>query len=327
MRCVVTGAMGFVGLNVTRQMAERGHEVIAIGRQQPDAWVERFLAPVQERVIFRCADVGERGVLGRVLAGEAIDAVIHAAVITATTEQVEREASVEIVAVNVGGTMEALELARAHGARLIYVSSPAAIGDVPHSAQINEDTATTPASIYGITKLASEQIVRRYGAVHEISTVAVRIAQPYGPGERATASRARTSPIQEWLVQAERGETLVTGPLENGRDWTYILDTARGLALLAEAPLLEHPVYHLNRSATVRVGDVIEALRSEYPRLRTDETAGADGLNPNIAGPRRQPLDNRRFRQEFGWVPETGIADGMRQYLDWWREWRAMDGV
>jgi nucleoside-diphosphate-sugar epimerase len=320
LKVAVTGAHGFVGLNVARTLAQRGHEVIAIGRREPDDWVSHFLADVTT-VEHRIADLGIPGSLQSALNDQNLDALIHAAVVTATTLDVERDDAATIVHVNTGGTIDALESARHCGARrFIYVSSPSAIGDAPTNAVMDESVEKHPESLYGISKDASEEITRRYGNLHGLSVASVRIAQPYGPGERATASRVRTSPIYEWLCDAEAGRVLPTGPLDRSRDWTYIDDTARGIAMLATAERLQHDLYHLARSASVSVGDVIEQVKATYPRVLLDDDPEPDVLNPNISGPSsRRPLDTTRLREEFGWAPAIGIEEGMQRYLDWWK--------
>jgi nucleoside-diphosphate-sugar epimerase len=322
MRALVTGASGFVGLNVTLALAEQGHDVVAVGRVAPDEWVTTFLRGVRERVEFVAADVSRLGELARALGKRRLDTLVHAAVVTATTAEVERDAAREIVAVNIGGTIEALELARSTGARrFVYVSSPAAIGTVVTEGPVDESVTPQPETLYGITKLSSEMLTRRYADVHGLSAVSVRIAQPYGPGERATPSRLRTSPIYEWLEAARRGERLPTGSLDTARDWTWIGETARGVAELATAAALHHDLYHLSVGQLFSVADVLVALRREHSALRIDERAAPPDLNPNIAAPTRRVLSSTRFRDEFGWAPETSVQEGMRRYLDWRGSW------
>ena len=320
MNIAVTGAHGFVGLNVVRILAEQGHTVYVVGRNAPDAWVTAFLEGLNgiEHVV---ADVSKPGELCTALGSNSLDAVVHAAVVTATTLQVERDDAARIIHVNTGGTIEALEAAKNSGAgRFVYVSSPSAIGDVPTDAEMDESVDKRPGSLYGISKDASEEITRRYGQLHRMSVASVRIAQPYGPGERATASRVRTSPIYEWLLDAEAGRELPAGPLDRARDWTYIDDTAGGIAELATARSLQHDLYHLARSSAVSVGEVIEQIRTVYPEITWTENPSPDNLNPNISGPGgRKSLDSSRFAAEFGWAPSIDISEGMRRYLDWWK--------
>jgi putative ATPase len=291
----------------------------------------RFLA--RRMVIFASEDVGlaDRTALPTAVAAfEALDRVglpeatfnlVHAAVVTATTLEVEKREAARIVHVNMGGTVEALEAARSAGARgFVYVSSPSTIGDSPPGTEMDESVPKYPGSLYGITKDASEEITRRYGVIHDLSVASVRIAQPYGPGERATASRVRTSPIYEWLLDAQAGRELAAGPLDRARDWTYIDDTARGIAELATASQLQHDLYHLGCGSQITVGEVIEQIRIAYPDVNWTEDPSLDALNPNIAGTGgRKPLDCSRFQREFGWVPATGIEEGMRRYLEWWK--------
>jgi nucleoside-diphosphate-sugar epimerase len=318
-RVLVTGAAGFVGLNVARQLALAGDEVLAVARTAPDAWATSFLADVTERVNWRRADLTQRGALAAALAHDAFDAVVHAAVLTATTAQVEREQSVEIVQTNVGGTLEALDVAQHHACRrYVYVSSSAALGPLRAGQPADESASPQPETLYGITKLASELLARRYGAVHNLSTASVRIAQPYGPGERPTTSRQRTSPLWEWLDAAERGATLATGPLEVARDWTCVEETARGISELARATTIQHDLYHLSVGKLFTVGEALAQLQHAYPDLRYNVAASPERINPNIADTSpRAPLDVSRFRAEFGWAPEVEIAEGLRRYVTW----------
>lgn len=320
MAIVVTGAHGFVGVNVVRTLAEQGRDVVAVGRNEPDAWVTSFLSGVSG-VSHVVADVSRPGELTSTVDGLVVEAVIHAAVVTATTLQVEKDDAARIIHVNTGGTIEALEAARSSGAnRFVYVSSPSAIGDAPTDADMDEAVAKNPESLYGISKDASEEISRRYGTLHGLSVASVRIAQPYGPGERPTSSRVRTSPVYEWLLDAQAGRTLPSGPLDRARDWTYIDDTARGIAALATAMSLQNDLYHLARGSQITVGEVIELIKGEFGGISVDETPAPEDLNPNISGPSgRKPLDCSRFAAEFGWAPATSVEEGMRRYFDWWK--------
>lgn len=323
MRVLVTGGTGFVGMNVARTLASRGHDVLIADVAEPDAWVRDFLAGVDERVGYFQVDLAERGELERALPAGSLDAVVHAAVITATTLDVEVSSARSIVDVNLGGTVEALDAAVERGARrFVYVSSPSALGDASAGGLVAEDARPRPRSLYGITKLASELLVARWTELGRVEGISVRIAQPYGPGERTTGARVRTSPICEWLPLAERGATLPTGPLDRARDWTYVADTAVGIAQLVTADRPTAPLYHLGTGVDVSVAEVVRELEVHYGPLQLDETASGDVLNPNIAGPARPPLDPSRFEREFGWKPSTDIQTGMRLYLDWWAGFR-----
>ena len=130
MPTLVTGGLGFVGINLVRTLAAEGETVLCADYVTPDEPSRRFLAPVAERVVHLTADLTARGALAAAVAeaGVSPDGIIHAAALTAMTLAVERDAAGLLVATNIGGTMEALELAAAHGCRrFVYVSSAAAL--------------------------------------------------------------------------------------------------------------------------------------------------------------------------------------------------------
>ena len=322
MKAVVTGARGFVGLNLVKTLARRGVDVWAVDRGPRDRWVDLFLEDVSARIRHLNVDLSVEGQLAASDLPPELDAIIHAAVVTATTEEVERRDARDIIDSNVGGTIEALDLAASRSAtRFVYISSPSAIGDADTDEPLNESVVPRPTTLYGITKLASEQIVNRWADLYEFKATSVRIAQPYGPGERATGSRLRTSPIWEWLQDATRGRTLPTGPLDRARDWTYVEDTAEGIVRVALAPDIPHRLYHLGVGSQSTVGAVINALSDAFGDLDVDLHPTPETLNPNISGPGRPHLDNRRFADDFEWTPETAIVDGMGRYIEWWNEY------
>ena len=214
----------------------------------------------------------------------------------------------------------ALEAAVASGSsRFIYVSSPSAIGDVGTiGGSVGEDVVPRPTSLYGISKFASELIVDRWRELRGIEAASVRISQPYGPGERTTGARRRTSPIWEWLRDGKPSQRLITGPLDRQRDWTYVGDTAEGIVRMVTANTLSNCLYHLGTGEDVSVREVVDLLADRIGPVELDTNPDAVDLNPNISGPGRPPLDVRRFAAEFGWTPETSIAEGMSRYFGWW---------
>jgi nucleoside-diphosphate-sugar epimerase len=326
MPVLVTGGLGFVGINLVRALAGEGETVVCADLHPPDAAARRFLAPVADRVVHVAADLTVRGALAAAVAesGVAIDGVIHAAALTATTLAVERDAAGLLVATNIGGTMEALELAAARRCRrVVCISSPSALGPVADvRAPLDEGYPAAPVALYGQTKLASESICRRYAALTGLSVVAVRIAQPYGPMERRTSTRVRTSPVHEWVAAALAGEALVAGDPAVARDWTAIDDTVRGVLLALRAAAPRHDLYHLGVGQLFSVGEVLDALREHFPglRVRYDISSDDPALNPNIApGAVRGPLAIDRIRDDLGFAPQHDLASGLARYLGWVR--------
>ncbi|MFN8539219.1 MAG: NAD-dependent epimerase/dehydratase family protein [Thermomicrobiales bacterium] len=204
MPILITGGLGFVSINVVRRSRKRARRSSApISRRRTDgAALPRAGGRADGPRCGRPDSARGTGGGGRCERGGDRRGD-HAAALTATTLAVERDSAGLLVATNVGGTMEALELAAAHRCRrFVYVSSSAVIGPVADvRAPLDEGYPAAPVALYGQTKLVSENLCRRYAALKPgLSVVAVRIASPTGRWSgapaRASARRRYTSGLR-----------------------------------------------------------------------------------------------------------------------------------
>ncbi|HKY50882.1 MAG TPA: NAD(P)-dependent oxidoreductase [Candidatus Limnocylindria bacterium] len=317
-RVLVTGAAGFVTLNVVRALAARGHEVVALDRRPPD---DAARAYVGAAVRWSVGDVREADVLGRALKTSAAEIIVHGAAVTATTPEWERERAADVLGVNVLGTINALTAAHTAGVqRVIVVSSASAVGPRdPEEAFIPEGAPAAPRDLYGISKRALEMVAERLAALHSLPVVMVRLSQPYGPMERPSPDRAALSPIAEWMAAAQEGRFLTTPGLEITKDWIYIEDVAEAFARLVEARELRHTLYNLGLGASVSVREVMENIRLAWPRIEVSVMPGWRP-NPNLAGDRlRPPLEMTRLAADVGFRPAFPMDRGIARYAAWLR--------
>ena len=196
----------------------------------------------------------------------------------------------DVIGINIGGLANVLELARIAGVRrFVYVSSGAAYGLAAGTDQTySEDMPAAPDSIYGITKYAGELITRRYGELYGFEQVSVRLSTPYGPMERVTGHRAVMSALYQWTGQVARGEPLSVqadsfAP-DDGRDYTYAVDTARGLQAILDAPELSHDLYNLTTGVWITYREILDALAEIAPGSAPSAAAGIAGRNEPGAG-------------------------------------------
>lgn len=315
-RVLVTGAAGFVTLNVVRALAARGHEVVAFDRRPPD---DAARAYVGAAVRWSVGDVREADALGRVLKTSAAEIVVHGAAVTATTPEWERDRASDVLGVNVLGTINALTAAHTAGVhRVIVLSSASAVGPrEPDEAFIPEGAAAAPQDLYGISKRTLEMVSERLAALHSLPVAMVRLSQPYGPMERPSPDRAALSPIAEWVMAAQEGRFLTTPSLEITKDWIYIDDVAEAFARLVEARELRHTLYNLGLGARVSVRDVMDHIRAAWPRIEVSVMPNWRP-NPNLAGDRlRPPLEMTRLAEDVGFRPQFSIERGIARYASW----------
>ncbi len=321
MSVLVTGGVGFVGIHVVRVLAQGARPVVAFDANAPDPVARRFLGEAAAQVAFVQGDVRDREAVRRALREHRVEQVVHAAAITATRPDVERERSAETVEVNVLGTVAVLEAARSHPLRrLVHVSSGSIYGRTDPMTPLAESAAANPVGLYPITKWAGEQVARRCAEIHGLPVAVVRLTLPFGPMERDTGARALLSPFPAWLRAAAAGEELAVPNVAVGRDYTYAEDVARGIVAVLEAPRLSFDTYNISNGVRHTVGAILDALREHFPRVRyrvaPDEEAVRGSLGPRTE---RGPLDPTRLFQDCAYRPSYDLEAGLAGYVEWLR--------
>jgi nucleoside-diphosphate-sugar epimerase len=320
MSILVTGAGGFVGLNVLEALLAQGHEVVALNKQPLSATVDAALAGHPGRLSVVTGDVRDRRLLAETIARHRVRRILHAAAITLAPNSTIATTS-DALDVNTVSTAVLLEEARRAGIeRFVYPSSGsvyghAAFGETP----ITEQLSPTPATLYGITKLASERLVAETARAFGLSTATARITAVFGPWEHDTGLRDTLSPPFQIAAAMASGKDPVIA--EGGeRDWTSSVDIARALALLLTTDHLPHDLYNLSLGETWNARLVAEALAPRFPGVQVSTMPaptgdGAIAYHDDL-GRARRPMHADRFRQDFDFRFMTP-AEAVAYYADW----------
>ena len=318
MATLVTGGTGFVGSNIVKTLAQRGHEVVCFDVVEADAVVRSYLEPWAGQVSFLQGDILNRGNLEGVAADHHITKIVHAAVFTAILPDIETERSRDIVDVNVLGTANLLDLACDLSLeRFLYVSSGAVYGQSRGTeAVLTEDAVLDPRNLYASTKYTSEQLARRYSELMGVPAVSARLSSPYGPMERVTGHRALLSVLYEWTGNVVRGEPITLADRSLGRDYTYVADTAAGIVTILDAPSLSHNVYNVSAGGLVTLEDIVEALTELRPSLQVMEDPAKEFAILQRGGS-RGALDISRLREDLGFSAGYDLKAGLDEYLSW----------
>ncbi len=303
-----------------RRLARAGESVVSYDLMEPDDYLREFLGEDAVRVIFAHGDVTDREALQDTAVRHRVTSIISAAAITPRVDREQREPE-RIIAVNLGGVVNALEVARELPSfrRFVQISSVAVYGEAPGETEQDEDSPANATNLYGITKLAGERIALRYGDLFGLDVIAVRPSNVYGPMERFTPGYAGATELREMLrIHFDGGPILVESLDASYRDWTYAEDVAEGIerAWAVEGPLT-HRVFLLSGNEQHTVGKVLEAFRRHLPGLEYRVVARDEANYPVEVEGRPPACLNRRAGAELGWAPRTSFADGMRGYLAW----------
>jgi nucleoside-diphosphate-sugar epimerase len=319
MAILVTGAAGFVALNVVEHLLRAGREVVGLDRIPLPERARRIFAGLPGRLTMIGGSILSEADLSRALTIAPVDRVIHCAVITAGSAR-EKAAPEAIVAVNVQGAVAALLAAARRGvSRFVYTSSGSIYGSAAAGVALIEEDLPNPApvALYGLTKRAAETILPRIAETQGLSFVAARLGSVYGPWEYATGVRDTLSPMLQVMERARRGAQAVLGPPWRG-DYIYSRDVADGLVRLADAQHLSHTVYNLGSGRRQSVEDWCQALAPLLPNFRWHRAAA--GEIPNVeshTGFDRGAMDITRITKDTAYAPRFDLPQAAADWLAW----------
>jgi len=318
MTILVTGAAGFVGLNVVEHLLRAGRTVVGLDRIDLPARARRDFAALPGSLIWIGGSVRSASDLSRAMTMAPVDVVIHCAVITSGSAR-EAADPEGIVDVNVSGAVATLAAAARRGVRrFIYPSSVAVYGASARGGQsVSEDLPAQPLMLYGLTKLACETLLPRIADVQGIGFAAARLASVYGPWEYATGARDTLSPMLSALELAKAEQEAVLSQPGVG-DFVYSRDVAAGLVALADAPALDRALYNLGSGQARSAEDYCTALARIVPGFRWRRAAEGEQANvvSHVAFD-RGPLAIGRIAADTGWGPQWPMKEAAADYLAW----------
>jgi nucleoside-diphosphate-sugar epimerase len=305
MKCLVTGAAGFIGSHLCERLLESGHEVVgadAFIPYYPRGVKERNLADARQRPHFRFHPLDlRRDPLDAVLAG--VGVVFHLAAMPGLVQSWTDFDG--YMTCNVQATQRLLEALRRAGGglqRLVCASTSSVYGKF---ASGDEALPTRPVSPYGLTKLAAEHLCRAYGDAYGIPVVTLRYFSVYGPRQRPDMGYHR-------FVRALLRDEPITvyGDGQQVRGNTYVADCVAATVAALEAQPGE--VYNVGGGEAATLWEILrklEALAGRPARVRPE---------PARPGDQRYTFaDTAKLRRHTGWEPRVGLDEGLAAQWDW----------
>lgn len=318
---LVTGATGFLGPHLVWEAAAHG-TVVAVDRRAPDETVKAFIArdPLRaERVTWAQADVTDYDALATTVYGLSITHVIHAAAITPNAA-VEEAGMRQTIAVNVLGTANALDLARALGAKRTIVFSSSSVYATNDESPVTEDAPWRDTSAYAVSKQSIERLMAHAVEGFGMDVVAVRPAALFGQLERPTGAREAMSGIYGLMHAALQGDELRVHDDGAVRDPTAASEVARAVVSLLHAPPLPHRVYNLGSGRGYTMTDILTAVQSAVPDVRWQFVAPDEANITFGISVRRGPLAMTRLQNDLGFNLSDDLAAHLVAYRDWLRD-------
>ena len=330
MKYLVTGAAGFIGFHVSRRLLAAGHQVVGIDNLNDyyDVSLKQARLDLLQSADFRFVklDLDDNAGMAALFADARFDRVIHLAAQAGVRYSLENPHA--YAQANLIGHLNVLEGCRHNKVQhLLYASSSSVYGlnrKMPFS---TDDSVDHPVSLYAATKKANELMAHTYSHLYGLPTTGLRFFTVYGPWGRPDMALFK---FTKAMLEGKSIDVYNYGKMK--RDFTYIDDIAEAIIRLQDvipeandqwtvetgSPATSsapYRIYNIGNSSPVELMDYITALEDalgiEAQKNMMPMQAG-DVLETSAE---TQPLYDL-----VGFRPQTSVKDGVKQFVDWYRQ-------
>jgi dTDP-glucose 4,6-dehydratase len=324
---LVTGGAGFIGSNFVLDWLAQSDEPVLNLDKLTYAGNRRNLASLDgdARHVFVRGDIGDTGLVARLLAEHRPRAVVH----FAAESHVDRSihGAEDFIQTNIMGTFRLLEAVRGHwldlqeaeraAFRFLHVSTDEVYGSLaPDAPAFTEQHPYEPNSPYSASKAASDHLVRAWHHTHGLPVLTTNCSNNYGPYHFPE----KLIPLM--IVNALAGKPLpVYGDGLQVRDWLYVGDHCSAIRRVLQAGRVgeTYNVGGWNEQPNIAIVKTICALLDEL-RPRADGQPYAAQITHVKDRPghdRRYAIDARKIEAELGWRPAETFETGIRKTVQW----------
>jgi len=295
MKALITGGSGFIGSHVVDKLREKEVEVRVF---------DGIFPTFRKDVEYYQGSILDKSALGFAMSD--IDVVFHLAAVADVKDVFEDPHYSE--AINVRGTINVLEAARKAKKRVIYASSIWVYSDTDEKI-VDENTPLKPPShFYTATKLAGEYYCISYGKLYGLETTVLRYGIPYGPRARDGAV------IPIFVKKAINGEPLtIAGDGSQFREFIYVEDLAKG-TVLALSQKAKNKIYNLAGKERVTIKQMAQTIQKILGDVKIEYTPARPG---DFSG---KEIRCDLAKKELNWEPKVSFEEGVRKYIDWYKE-------
>ncbi|HYU61783.1 MAG TPA: NAD-dependent epimerase/dehydratase family protein [Solirubrobacterales bacterium] len=304
MRILVTGGSGFVGSHLTDALLARGDEVLVVdnlttGRQ------ENLAGAIDDGAELLVEDVTDERAMARVLEEARPEVIFH----LAAQPHVQRSVTDPVFDLrsNVEGTVKLLELARRfEPRRIVFASTGGAIYGEGEGRELplDEDADCLPYCQYGQSKMAAELYLSLYGRLHGISSIALRLANVYGPRQDPKGEAGVVAIYS--LVLHNGDQPIVFGNGRQTRDLIYVGDVVRAFVTAAGSDA--EGAYNIGtgkETSVLELGERLAPLCGASFEPRTEPARPGEIQRISIA--------SERAADVLGWRAEVDLDEGLRR--------------
>lgn len=340
MKVLVTGAAGFIGFHTVKRLIERGDEVIGIDNlndyYDPGLKVARLreldlaVGRAQGSWAFLRGDLADESFVKSCFDGAGFERVIHLAAQAGVRYSLENPNA--YVQSNIVGFTHILEACRHHQVpHLTYASTSSVYGANTKLPFSEHDAADHPLQFYAATKRANELMAHAYSHLFRIPTTGLRFFTVYGPWGRPDMALFL---FTKAILAGEPVRLFNNG--HHTRDFTFVDDIVEGVIRASDQIAEPDPewvsadpdpatsdapfrIFNIGNSAPVELRAYVAAIEAATGRKAVTETLPLQpGDVPDTFA------DVTALERAVGYRPKTSVSDGVRAFVEWYREYYAV---
>lgn len=338
---LVTGSPGFIGAHLVMRLLREmsGGTIISLDNMNAyyDPSLKEYRLNMIEESMNRFKRLGVSGTKHVFIEGDLSDSETVSEVFTTWHPDVvvnlAAQAGVRYsinhpdayIKSNIIGFFNILEACRHHAVQhLVYASSSSVYGNnesIPFSTDSKTDE---PVSLYAATKKSNELLAYSYSKLYSIPSTGLRFFTVYGPAGRPDMFYYSAT---EDLIRGKSIRLFNYG--DCSRDFTYIDDIVEGITRVMQKPpkaAVPHAVYNIGAGKPVNLMEFVEILQEELVKAELlpadyDFEAHRELVPMQPGDVARTYADTMALENDFGYIPETTLRDGLRQFVKWYREY------
>lgn len=310
MRILVTGAAGFIGSHTAERLADMGHEVVGVDNYSDyyDVALKELNAKALAKKGIEVLRLDLRKDELDTLFSEGIDYIFHFSAqpgiaVTSTFE--------DYLSNNFIATQKLLDAIEKLEVKPFFVNI-ATSSIYGLQATMTEDEAPLPASWYGVTKLAAEQLVLAYSRRGLLKSTSLRLYSVYGPRERPDKLYTR-------LIDCginDKPFPLYDGSEKHLRSFTYVQDIVDGIvSVIGKEDVTNGEIFNLGteeENSTATGIAIVENILQKKIQIEHKPARPGDQS--------RTKANIDKARKLIGYNPTTSLEDGLRAQETWFRE-------
>ncbi|HYN44663.1 MAG TPA: GDP-mannose 4,6-dehydratase [Candidatus Limnocylindrales bacterium] len=292
---LVTGATGFVGPYLVRELLERKARIKVLSMNKTGS-----LTDLEDNITMTRGNITDPGSLQDVM--KDVDIVFHLAAVSNVNYAIAHPR--ETFETNATGTLNLLEEARKNKvSKFVYISSSHVYG-VPQYLPMDEKHPIDPHEPYAASKAAAEMLVHIYALNYGLKTTIIRPFNMYGPGQ------SQDFIIPSIISQAFKKEIIELGNLTPTRDLLYITDAIDGILTIAQHG---EGVYNIGSGIETSIKELVETIitiidpAKKYVSIETRRRSNAVDIP-------RMCADVQKLKT-LGWSPGIDLQEGLRKTI------------